>query len=60
MLTICHKADNICQGGNQVLTAHLNYAMDAGAAAAFVAMWSGLGMGVNMTVQGSVGMGIGS
>ncbi|OBT39138.1 hypothetical protein VE00_09691 [Pseudogymnoascus sp. WSF 3629] len=33
---ICHAGDNICDGGAVILPAHLNYSMDAGAAAAFV------------------------
>lgn len=34
---ICHKGDNICDGGIIVLPPHLNYQIDAQAAAQFVA-----------------------
>jgi len=33
---ICHPGDNICQGGDLILPAHITYAVDAGSAAAFV------------------------
>ena len=35
--TICHTGDNICEGGTSITAAHLNYQIDAGTAAAFVA-----------------------
>lgn len=34
---ICHQGDNICQGGDLVLQAHLTYGNDAGTAAQFAA-----------------------
>ncbi|KAJ7098737.1 cutinase [Mycena belliarum] len=34
---ICHKGDNICQGGVLVLAPHLTYGVDAASAAAFIA-----------------------
>lgn len=34
---ICHKGDNICDGGVLVLPPHLNYQQDAQTAAQFVA-----------------------
>ncbi|PQE08171.1 hypothetical protein CJF31_00008272 [Rutstroemia sp. NJR-2017a BVV2] len=33
---ICHAGDNICAHGDLILTPHLTYSTDAGAAAAFV------------------------
>ncbi|KFY07955.1 hypothetical protein V492_06679 [Pseudogymnoascus sp. VKM F-4246] len=39
---ICHDGDNICDGGIIILPAHLNYSMDAPAAAAFVKGKTGL------------------
>jgi cutinase len=42
VLTICHKGDNICDGGILVLPPHLNYDQDAGTAAAFVLGQAGL------------------
>jgi cutinase len=41
----CHEGDNICQGGDLILPAHLSYSSDAPAAAQFVMARSGLGMG---------------
>ena len=35
VLTICHTGDDICQGGDDVGLAHLNYSADAGTAAMF-------------------------
>ncbi|KAH9214871.1 putative cutinase [Leptodontidium sp. 2 PMI_412] len=42
VVTYCHAGDNICEGGILVLAPHLNYGMDASAAAAFVIKLSGL------------------
>jgi len=42
VLTICHKGDNICDGGILVLPPHRNYNMDAGTAADFVIAQAGL------------------
>lgn len=61
VLSICHADDEICcmKDGIMIRQSHLNYAQDAGAAAAFVAMKSGLGIGIdmntNMTTTNSIG-----
>ncbi|RDW85920.1 cutinase-1 [Coleophoma crateriformis] len=39
---ICHQGDNICAGGDTILTPHLTYSNDAGTAAAFVAQMAGM------------------
>lgn len=39
---ICHTGDNICAGGDAILTPHLTYSTDAGTAAAFVATAAGM------------------
>ncbi|KAE9380672.1 carbohydrate esterase family 5 protein [Stipitochalara longipes BDJ] len=39
---ICHTGDNICQGGDLILTPHLTYSTNAGEAAAFVASAAGM------------------
>lgn len=39
---ICHTGDNICQGGDLILTPHLTYSQDASSAASFVAQKAGL------------------
>jgi cutinase len=44
VLTVCHDGDNICQGGDVILPAHLNYSSDAPAAAMFVMQKSALGL----------------
>jgi cutinase len=36
VMVICHTGDNICQGGDLILPAHLTYGADAPTAAAFV------------------------
>ncbi|KAJ7068759.1 cutinase [Mycena amicta] len=36
-MVICHKGDNICQGGDLVLAPHLTYGQDTSSAAAFIA-----------------------
>ena len=38
----CHAGDDICQGGDLILPAHLTYGLDAGSAASFVAGKVGL------------------
>jgi cutinase len=38
---ICHKGDNICDGGTLILLPHLTYAEDAASAAAFVVSTAG-------------------
>lgn len=39
---ICHRGDNICQGGNQILMPHLTYSQNAGEAAQFAAAAAGM------------------
>jgi cutinase len=43
-MVVCHAGDNICQGGDLILPAHLNYSSDATAAAMFVMQKSRLGL----------------
>ena len=38
---ICHAGDDICAGGDEILPAHLDYSMNAPAAASFVANLAG-------------------
>ncbi|KAM3083707.1 hypothetical protein ACMFMG_002182 [Clarireedia jacksonii] len=39
---ICHVGDNICQGGDLILTPHLTYGIDVGSAASFIKSAAGL------------------
>lgn len=39
---ICHTGDNICEGGNVILMAHLTYGADTPVAAAFDKSAAGL------------------
>ncbi|KAK2013103.1 cutinase [Colletotrichum eremochloae] len=62
LLVVCHAGDNICEGGNLVLSPHLDYSSDAPAAALFVMQRSDLGLasrdaeneGMSGTVVGKV------
>ena len=42
VLIICHVGDDICLHGDAILPPHLDYALNAGQAAAFVVELSGL------------------
>ncbi len=46
VLTVCHAGDEICRGGEQVMTAHLNYSADATGAAGFVYGTAGAELGI--------------
>ncbi|KAK1998746.1 cutinase [Colletotrichum falcatum] len=62
LLVVCHAGDNICEGGDLVLSPHLNYSDDAPTAALFVMQRSNLGLasrdaeneGMSGTVVGKV------
>ncbi|KAK1596317.1 cutinase [Colletotrichum navitas] len=62
LLVVCHAGDNICEGGNLVLSPHLDYSSDAPTAALFVMQRSNLGLasrdaeneGMSGTVVGKV------
>ncbi|KAK1985803.1 cutinase [Colletotrichum cereale] len=62
LLVICHTGDNICEGGDLVLSPHLDYSGDAPTAALFVMQRSNLGLasrdaeneGMGGTVVGKV------
>lgn len=53
---ICHSKDRICTGGKAILTAHLTYGADAGAAAMFVGARSALGVDNAMTAMNATMM----
>ncbi|KAH8667578.1 cutA, cutinase A [Tricladium varicosporioides] len=44
-LIVCHKGDNICDGGDLILLEHLTYSQNAQQAATFAAARAGMGLG---------------
>jgi cutinase len=55
VVTFCNKGDNICQGGDAILPAHLNYSSNAAGAAMFVMQKSRLGLASADAMQQGMG-----